>query len=193
MPVTAQGVPITTPIYFRSFFLTVLPRVVESRRCLIPQTTVPRRNMLPFLCDHSLWIMVGTYHSTTPMSMRTRHIFATLSLSVMLLSFTPPGSPSAPPLRTGTYGVCGCETPRATGPAISLALQDDGSFHYVNGTDPAEQIDVTGHWEIVKEKVTLWTALGDVFETWSVDKNTSCLRSRKGLLFTRLCHLEACH
>jgi hypothetical protein len=45
---------------------------------------------------------------------------------------------------------------------------------------------------MVKEKVTLWTASGEVFETWSVDKNTNCLRSRTGLLFTRLCHLEAC-
>ena len=116
-----------------------------------------------------------------------------LVCSLLLLSFTPPGSESAPALRTGTYGVCGCESPTASGPDLSLALHDDGSFHYVNGTDPAEQIDVKGRWEIVKEKVTLWTASGAVLETWSVDKNTKCLRSRKGLLFTRLCHLEACH
>lgn len=124
--------------------------------------------------------------------MKTPTVYAAFVLSLMLLSFTPPGTPSAPALRTGTYGVCGCESSTASGPDLSLALHDDGSFHYVNGTDPAERIDVTGRWEIVKEKVTLWTASGEVFETWSVDKNTKCLRSRKGLLFTRLCHSEAC-
>lgn len=124
--------------------------------------------------------------------MRTRYVFATLSLSFMLLSFTPPGSPSAPALRTGTYGVCGCGSPTAPGPDLSLALHDDGTFHYVNGTDRNELVDVTGSWEMVKHQVTLWTASGEELETWSVDKNTNCLRSRKGLLFTRLCHLEAC-
>jgi hypothetical protein len=137
--------------------------------------------------------MGGTYHSTTPMTMRTRYVFATLSLSLMLLSFTPPGSPSAPALRTGTYGVCGCETPTATGPAISLALHDDRTYHYVNGTDRNELVDVTGSWEIEKDKVILRTASNEEFATWTVDKNTSCLRTRKGFLFTRLCHLEACH
>lgn len=124
--------------------------------------------------------------------MRTRYVLATLSLSLMLLSFTPPGSPKAHGLRTGTYGVCGCAPAAANGPAISLSLDEGGSFRYVNGTDPAEPIDVTGRWEMAKEKVTLWSASGAVVGTWSMDKNTNCLRSRKGLLFTRLCHLEAC-
>ncbi len=125
--------------------------------------------------------------------MKTSYVFATVSLSLMLLSFTPPGSPSAPALRTGTYGVCGCETPTATGPNISLALNNDQSFHYVNGTDRDELVDVTGSWEIKKDKVILRTSSNEEFATWSVDKNTSCLRTRKGLLFSRLCHLEACH
>jgi len=126
------------------------------------------------------------------MNMKTRYVLATLSLGLMLVSFTPPGSPSAPSLRIGTYGVCGCGTTTATGPDISLALNNDQSFHYVNGTDRDELIDVTGSWEIKKDKVILRTASNEEFATWTVDKSTSCLRTRKGFLFTRLCHLEAC-
>ena len=48
---------------------------------------------------------------------------------------------------------------------------------------------MTGSWEIKKDKVILRTASNEEFATWTVDKNTSCLRTRKGLLFTRLCHL----
>lgn len=125
------------------------------------------------------------------MNMKTRYVLATLSLGLMLVSFTPPGSPSAPALRSGTYGVCGCGT-AAAGTGISLSLSDDRTFHYVNRTDPAKRVDVAGNWETKGNKVTLRTASGEVFETWSVDKNTTCLRSRQGLLFTRLCHLEAC-
>ena len=126
------------------------------------------------------------------MNMKTRYVLSTLSLSLMLVSFTPPTPPSAPSLRIGTYGVCGCGTTTATGPDISLALNNDQSFHYVNGTDRNELVDVTGSWEIKKDKVILRTASNEEFATWTVDKNTSCLRTRKGLLFTRLCHLEAC-
>lgn len=123
--------------------------------------------------------------------MKTSSVFATVPLSLMLLSFTPPGAPSAPALRTGTYGVCGCGS--ATGGDLSLVLHNDHSFHYVNGTDRDKLVDVTGSWEMVGNKVRLTTDADPDFGTWTVDKNTDCLRSRKGLQFTRLCHLEACH
>ncbi len=126
--------------------------------------------------------------------MKTPTVYAAFVLSLLLLSFTPPGSSTPPALRTGTYGVCGCGTSTATGPDISLALHDDHTFHYVNGTDPNEPMDITGNWELEGNKVTLRTAGTDdkVFETWTLDKNATCLRSREGLLFTRLCHMEAC-
>ena len=124
--------------------------------------------------------------------MKAYHVCAALSLSLMLVSYTPPATPAATSLRTGTYGVCVCGTTTAAGPNISLALNNDGSFHYVNGTDRNELVDVTGSWVIEKNKVMLRSASGEVFARWTVDKNTSCLRTRKGILFTRLCHLEAC-
>lgn len=123
------------------------------------------------------------------MPMSTLHLFATLSITALLVSFTPPTAPS---LATGAYGVCGCGTSTATGPNISLALNDDQSFHYVNGTDHARLVDVTGTWAMEKNKVVLRTAANEEFATWTVDKNSSCLRTRQGLLFTRLCQLEAC-
>ncbi len=126
------------------------------------------------------------------LNMKIYHVCATLSLSVILWSFTPPSTPVAPSPRTGTYGVCGCGSTMATGPNISLALNNDGTFRYVNGTDRNDQVDVAGSWKIEKNKVSLKTASGEMFATWTMDKNTNCLRTRKGFLFTRLCHLDAC-
>ena len=126
------------------------------------------------------------------MTMRTANVSAMLSLGLMLVSFTPPISPSAPALRTGTYGVCDCEGSPATAPNIALDLDNDHSFHYVNSTDSKNLLDVSGSWALEGNKVALRTAEGALFATWSKDKNTNCLRTRKGLLFTRLCHLEAC-
>lgn len=126
------------------------------------------------------------------MNMNTSTVCVALSLSLLFLSFTPPGSRTAPVLRTGTYGVCGCGTSTATGPSVSLVLHDDHTFYYVNSADRTEPIDITGSWEAEGNKVQLLSTTDAILETWTMDKNSNCLRSRKGLLFTRLCHLEAC-
>ena len=114
-----------------------------------------------------------------------------LGLGLLSMSFTPPGVPEEPAISTGTYGVCGCDPTSSTSPNISLAIHADNSFHYVNGTDPRAAVDVEGRWELKGRTLTLWTSSSESpFEKWTMDN--SCLRSRKGMTFTRLCHMEAC-
>ena len=126
------------------------------------------------------------------MTMRTASVYTVLSLGLMLVSFTPPGAPSAPAFRSGTYGVCACEGREVNASSVALALEDDQRFHFVDRTDSKNLMDVSGIWAMDGDKVALRTTDGALFATWTMDKNTNCLRTRKGLLFTRLCHLEAC-
>ncbi|MBL7945174.1 MAG: hypothetical protein JNN32_03855 [Flavobacteriales bacterium] len=115
---------------------------------------------------------------------------AALAVVLPLFAFTPPEAGS---LRTGNYGVCGCDG-GPQGSSVVLTIDPDGTFRYVNTTDPTEQVDVSGRWTVDGNKVTLRTSAAPqaVFAQWTMDKDDACVRSRQGLLFTRLCHMEAC-
>ncbi len=103
-----------------------------------------------------------------------------------LFAFTPPEAPTA----EGTYGVCGCGT--APTPDLSLTLRPDGTFRYKNGEDPARPEEVSGTWRQEGRKLTLFDGTGAVVAHWSLDKQGPCIRTRRGMLFTRLCRLQAC-
>lgn len=99
--------------------------------------------------------------------------------------------PAEKPAPTGVYGVCGCAE-EAPGPiGIALTVNEDGTFHYQNATDPAKAIDVQGHWQWEGRKLVL-IGDGGSEQTWTLDKDDPCLRTRTGLTFTRLCRLENC-
>lgn len=126
--------------------------------------------------------------------MRTLRLLALLCITVVVSSYTlsAPSSPSA--IALGMYGVCDCGDSADDGRHIALTLNEDRTFHYVNSTDPKATTDVAGTWVVDGRTITLKTvgANGTVLGTWTMDKEGNCIRSRKGLLFTRLCHLEDC-
>jgi len=93
--------------------------------------------------------------------------------------------------QTGTYGVCGCADDASSPGKLALTVKEDGTFHYVNGSDATNPIDQNGVWRMDGRKLLL-TATGADEQTWTMDKNDPCLRSRSGLLFVRLCRLEEC-
>lgn len=126
--------------------------------------------------------------------MKTLNLLALLPISVVLSSHTPPAPSSPPVMSLGTYGVCGCGPGSAETRSIALTLNEDRTFHYVNTTDPKANTDVAGTWAVDGRTITLRTpgANGTVLGTWTMDKGSNCIRSRKGLLFTRLCHLKNC-
>ncbi|HQW04835.1 MAG: hypothetical protein IPH05_10005 [Flavobacteriales bacterium] len=123
--------------------------------------------------------------------MRTNTCISMLGLGLLSMSFMPPGVPETPALSTGIYSVCGCDPTSSTSPVISLTINVDNSFHYMNGTDPQKKVDIAGRWELKGNTVSLFTGTGYVLlEKWTLNKR--CLRSKKGMTFTRLCHMEEC-
>jgi hypothetical protein len=119
-------------------------------------------------------------------------IFLLAMLGVMSFTVVPDKDETI--LQTVTYGTCGCEGQPSTGPQVELTLQPDHTFHYINASDPSQKLDLKGQWVMHGKKVALQADGGktNFHKSWKLDKNQSCLVSRKGLNFIRLCDVKAC-
>ncbi len=98
-------------------------------------------------------------------------------------------------LETVTYGACACEGQVSAGPQVELTLRPDHSFQYINTSDPSHKLDLSGHWIMQGKRVVLTddsNAKTSFHSSWKLDKNQTCIVSRKGLNFIRLCDLKAC-
>lgn len=75
---------------------------------------------------------------------------------------------------------------------FELSLNADKTFHYVNNSVPGKAIDVTGTWEQKGTSIILknYSSAFPINDKWKLDGD-KCLKSRKGLEFTRLCNLSA--
>lgn len=109
----------------------------------------------------------------------------------LCFSATLPDSTHTATFQTGTYGVCGCADEASSPGKLALTVKEDGTFHYVDGSDTGNPIDQTGAWRMDGRKLVL-TAAGSNEQTWTLDKSDPCLRSRSGLSFVRLCRLAEC-
>jgi hypothetical protein len=122
--------------------------------------------------------------------MKTTRLFSVTVLSICLMSFTARREPNTSiSSAAGIYGVCsGNSLPFK----FELSLNADHTFHYVNTSVPDKAIDVTGTWVQSGNTVILsnYTSAVPINEKWKIDPNNgNCIKSRKGMLFTRLCHL----
>lgn len=98
-------------------------------------------------------------------------------------------------LETVTYGVCGCEGQVSAGPQVELTLNPDHTFYYRNAADPGRKLEINGHWTMQGKRVVLTDASNAktrFHSSWKLDKNQTCIVSRKGLNFIRLCNVKAC-
>jgi hypothetical protein len=124
---------------------------------------------------------------------KTTFLFSVMLLSIFLMSFTGRRDPnSVKATAAGIYGVCSSETLPFK---FELSLNADHTFHYVNTSVPGKAIDATGTWEQNGNTVTLsnYTSEFPINKTWKIDRNNdNCLKSRKGMEFTRLCNLQQC-
>lgn len=82
----------------------------------------------------------------------------------------------------GIYGV------NAGYSEVKVRLNEDKSFRYTDRTvKPC--IDITGIWKQEGGKVRLETQGREIkiFDTWKLDEDCDCIKSRKGLTWRRLC------
>jgi hypothetical protein len=89
-------------------------------------------------------------------------------------------------LEVGTYGHCDCLESEESKQNNFLKINSDNTFHYYDATNPARVIDVKGKWVRDNGNVRLsGFEENSVPAKWKIDGK--CLKSRKGLLFRRLC------
>ena len=100
------------------------------------------------------------------------------------LANDPPGGMTN--VKTGVYGVC---NGNGNDGYIQLALNNDGTFHFQDRT-VANSAEVTGTWKQHGKTIRLEPTIARVSmrEKWKISGNGVCLKSRKGMLFYRLCN-----
>lgn len=111
-------------------------------------------------------------------------------LSVVLLtsSFTREQNPDK--MVSGIYGICNMDD--GASPRIELIINDDHTFHYYDNLDQAKIIDIIGKWTLNGNTILLTDFESEyaIHDKWAIDAKYQCIKSRKGLEWTRLCHLN---
>ena len=92
----------------------------------------------------------------------------------------------------GTYGVCNNQSEGKS--MLSLVLNEDQTFHFIDKTNAKNPIDVTGSWNLQNSTIQLkgYTSENKIHHQWKIDTNQLCIKARKGLTFYRLCNVKEC-
>ena len=117
-----------------------------------------------------------------------------LSGLMAMMSFTS-GEPSKTLIiKAGTYGSCGYVDANNQTGKIELKLHEDHTFQYTNHIGPSKKVDIQGIWKAKGNNIRLESTDGgkSFHQSWRLDSNEKCIKSRKGLYFIRLCSLEDC-
>ena len=118
-------------------------------------------------------------------------VFPVALVALFLVSFTSEIIPTS--MMVGTYGVCDCD--ENTSMNFNLTINDDYTFHYFKNDVSTNVIDVKGNWERKGNSIVLknYTSSKPIHDKWTVDKNGVCLKSKKGLEWSRLCQVKPCN
>jgi hypothetical protein len=92
----------------------------------------------------------------------------------------------------GTYGVCSYQSEGKA--MLSLVLNEDQTFHFIDKTNAKKPIDVKGSWDLQNNTIQLkgYTSENKIHHQWKIDANQKCIKARKGLTFYRLCNVKEC-
>lgn len=98
-----------------------------------------------------------------------------------------------PPQRR-IYGLCECAGATLSESSIALELKEDGTFTYVDGSDPAHKQNFNGTWKNVGGRLLLVAADGrkNFHRKWKYVNGEKCIRARYQLNFRRICLQKAC-
>lgn len=113
--------------------------------------------------------------------MKTLRNILILIFAFGLFSFKHPNST----VKVGTYGIC-----NNTGNVkVELTLNKDNTFTYYNNSNPRNIVEVKGNWVQKNNQINLinFNSAAKIPSKWIIDKNNLCIKSRKGLEFSRIC------
>lgn len=124
-----------------------------------------------------------------PLKSKPAAIISILGISI-LFSFSAHYNPNAKDV-AGMYGVCDCSGKNNHSPR--LTLNADSTFSYTENT--GKVLDVHGKWTATNNAIQLHANDNrkDFHHTWHVKANNTCITSRKGMAFYRLCRTDKCH
>lgn len=124
---------------------------------------------------------------------KTISIFGLLVV-LTLMSFKGNGPSKKINFKTGIYGVCNCGNSNENSTRVELIINDDNTFQYFDNSNPSKKIDIKGNWTVSNNTIRLkdYPSEVSIHNKWAIDENEKCLKSRKGLNFTRLCHIKSC-
>lgn len=123
--------------------------------------------------------------------MKRTNLFLAMLVVFTAMSFK--GKTPFEKVKTGIYGICNCGTESST--KVELTINEDFTFHYFDNYNSEKPIDIKGNWTLSDNTILLKDYKSDfkIHNKWQIDNNEKCLKSRKGLDFTRLCHIKSCN
>lgn len=85
-------------------------------------------------------------------------------------------------IATGTFGGNGRNAPQIT-------LQQNGSFNYLDLTNPNKKINTNGTYEIKQNTLVLsnYQSENNIENEWKIVNDGNCLKARKNFAFYTLC------
>lgn len=93
---------------------------------------------------------------------------------------------------TVSFGICDCTA--KGNPDFRLTIHPDSTFTYFSNMDPRNVVNIKGTWSINRNSFVLsgYDSKKAIHSKWKLEKNGSCITSRKGMEFSRLCRIQPC-
>jgi hypothetical protein len=127
--------------------------------------------------------------------MKNVKIILLLMATTICMSFTDSKLSNLQTLKLGTYSSCSCEKTIENSLKFGLTLNEDFTFNYFDNTNTSKKVSVKGTWSLDKNSILLKDYPTDtgLDNKWTIDNNGICIKSKKGLSFTRLCNVNECN
>ncbi len=95
----------------------------------------------------------------------------------------------------GTYSTCSCDKTIENLLKFGLTLNENFTFNYFDNTNSEKKVNVKGTWSLEKNTILLkdYPSNTSLDNKWTIDKSGKCIKSKKGLSFTRLCNVKECN
>lgn len=124
--------------------------------------------------------------------MKYTHFIFILLVSLPFLSLNNHENPAP---RTGTFGVCNCDENSSSASKFEVTFNENNTFTYIDYSDLAKPIDTKGTWRMDGNNIVLenYQSSFPINTKWKVDNNNdNCIKSSRGMEFTRLCLIKPC-